>query len=131
MKEKERNFKYVKNKINENHLKQRICYRFPEHETIDQLDKVFVFDLETYKDQEFAESDATRLNNVNRLRAMWDRDLTPDEIVIEKENVSDFDGSNGNPVMNKLKYLSENHEADERTFDDKDGDDIVSSYRLL
>ena len=31
--------------------------------------------------------------------------------------------------MNMLKYISENYLGDERTY--KDGDDIVSSYRLL
>ena len=50
----ENNFRYIKNKINENNLKQRIRYRFPKHETIDQLENVFVFDLETHNDQEFA-----------------------------------------------------------------------------
>ena len=30
-----------------------------------------------------------------------------------------------------LKYISENYDGDERTFIDKDGDEIISSYRLL
>ena len=59
------------------------------------------------------------------------RGLIPDEIVIEKENVTVFDGSNGNPVMNILENFSENYEGDERTYIDKDGDEIVNSYRLL
>ena len=42
----EKTFKYVRNKINENNLKQRIRYRFSKHETIDQLKNVFVFDLQ-------------------------------------------------------------------------------------
>ena len=67
----ENNFKYVKNKINENNLKQRIRYRFPEHETIDQLKNVFVFDLETHNDQEFAETYAAGLYDVNRLHDKW------------------------------------------------------------
>ena len=46
MNEIEKTFKYVRNKINENNLKQRIRYRFPKHETIDQLKNVFVFDLQ-------------------------------------------------------------------------------------
>ena len=33
--------------------------------------------------------------------------------------------------MNMLKQLSENYDGDERTYIDKDGDKIVSSYRLL
>ena len=84
----EKNFKHVKNKINENNLKQRIRYRFHKHETIDQFKNVFVFDLETHNDQEFAEAYATGLYNVNRLGDMWDRDLAPDEIIIEKENAT-------------------------------------------
>ena len=127
----ENNFKYVKNKINENNLKQRIRYRFPKHETIDQLKNVFVFDLETHNDQEFAETYAAGLYDVNRLHDKWYRDLAPDEIIIEKENVAVFDASNENPVMNMLKYISKNYEGDERTYVDKDGDEVVSSYRLL
>ena len=127
----DKNFKYVKNKINENILKQRIRYRFPKHETIDQLENVFVFDLETHNDQEFAETYAAGLYDVNRLRDKWDRDLTPDELKSGKENTSVFDASNGNCVTNMLKYISENYEGDERTYIDKDGDEIVSSYRLL
>ena len=30
-----------------------------------------------------------------------------------------------------LKYISEKYEGDERTYIDKDGDEIVISYRLL
>ena len=125
------NFRYVKNKINENNLKQRIRYRFPKHETIDQLENVFVFDLETHIDQEFAEPYAAGLYDVNRLRDRWYRDLTSDELPIEKQNVTVFDASNGNCVMNMLKHISENYNGDERTYIDKDGDEIVSSYRLL
>ena len=33
--------------------------------------------------------------------------------------------------MNMLKYISENYDGDERTYVDKDGDEIISSYRLL
>ena len=127
----ERNFRYVKNKINENNLKQRIRYRFPKHESIDQLENVFVFDLETHNDEEFAEAYAAGLYDVNRLRDKWDRDLTGDELVIEKQNVTVFDASNGNCVMNMPKYISEKYEGDERTYIDKDGNEIVSSYRLL
>ena len=126
----DRSFKYIKNKTDENILKQRIRYRFPKHETIDQLENVFVFDLETDNDQEFAEAYAAGLYDVNRLRDRWKRDLTPDGILIEKENFTIFDASNGNPVMNMLKYISEKYEGDERTYIDKDGDEIVSSYRL-
>ena len=127
----EKTFRYVKNRINKNNLKQRIRYRFPKHETIDQLENVFVFDLETHNDREFAEAYAAGLYDVNRLRDRWHRDLTSNEIIIEKENVNVFDASNGNCIMNMLKYISENYEGDERTCVDKDGDEIVGSYRLL
>ena len=127
----DKNFKYVKNKINEDNLKQRIRYRFPKHETIDQLENVFVFDLETHNDQEFAETYAAGLYDVNRLHDRWHRDLSDNELVIERENVIVFDASNGNCVMNMLKYISQNYKGDERTYIDKDGDEIISSYRLL
>ena len=80
-----RNFKYIKSKINENNLKQRIRYRFPKHETIHQLENVFVFDLETHNDNEFAETYASGLYDVNRLRDRWHGDLTSDELVIERK----------------------------------------------
>ena len=83
-----KNFKYVKNKINGKKLKQRMRYRFPKHETIDQLQNVFVFDLKTYNDQEVAEAYAAGLYDVNRLRDKWDRDLTLKEIEIEKKILS-------------------------------------------
>ena len=98
---------------------------------IDQLGNVFVFDLETHNNQAFAETYTAELYDVNRLCDRWDRDLTPDEILIEEENVVVFDGSNGNPVMNMPKYTSEIYEGDKKTYIDKDGDEIVSSYRLF
>ena len=127
----DRKFKFGKNAVNENILNQNFRYRFPKHETIDQLENVFVFDSETYNGQEFAEACAAGLYYVNRLRDRWDRDLIPDEKVIERENVTVFDGSSGNPVKKMLKYFSENYECDERTSIDKDGDEIVILYRLL
>ena len=51
--------------------------------------------------------------------------------MIEKENVTVFDAPNGNPVMNMLKHISEKNDGDERTFFDKYGDEIASSYRHL
>ena len=92
---------------------------------------MFVFDLETHNDQEFAKAYAAGLYDFDRLRDKWDRDLTLDAIVIEKENVTVFDGSNGNPVMNMLEYISENYKSDERTYIDKDENETNSSYRLL
>ena len=95
------------------------------------MENVFVFDLKTYNDQEFAESYAAGLYAVHLSRDKWDRDLTPDERVIEKLHVTVFDGSNGNPVKNMLKKNSEKFDGDEITYIDKEGDEIVSSYRFL
>ena len=53
---------------------------------------MFVFDLETCNDHEFAEAYAAGLHDENYLRDKWARDLIPDEIVIENENVTVFDG---------------------------------------
>ena len=68
---------------------------------------------------------------MNRLIDCWYRDLNSDELIIERKNVTVFDASNGNCIMNMLKYISENYDGDERTYIDKDGDEIFSSYRLL
>ena len=67
---------------------------------------------------------------MNRLRDWWNQDLTSDELVIEKENVTVFDASNGNCVMDMPKIFKENYEGDGRTYYDKVGDEIVSPYRL-
>ena len=127
----ENNFKYVKNKINENNIKQRMLYRFPKYEPINQLENVFVFDLEAHNDQEFAEAYAAGLYDVNRLKDCWYRDLNSKELEIERNHVNVFDASNGNCIMNMLKYISKNYDRDERTYIDKDGDEKISSYRLL
>ena len=124
-------FKYVKNKINENKLKQRILHRFPKQEPINQLENVFVFDLETHNDQEYGEAYAVGLYDTNRLRHCWYRDLNRNELMIERKHVNIFDASIGNCIMNMLKYISKNYDGDERTYIDKDGDEIISSYRLL
>ena len=112
-------------------MKQRIRYRFPKHETIDQLENVFVFDLETYNDEEFAEAYAAGLYVVNRLRDRWYRNLRDGERETERENITVFDRYNSNPVLNMLQYISENYKAEERSFIVRDGDEIVSLCRLL
>ena len=127
----EGSFKYVKITSNKDKLGHGIRYSFPRHETVNQLENTFVFDLETYNDQEFAEAYAAGLYDLNRLRDRWDRELTPDEIVTEKDSVIVFDGSNQNPDLNMPKYISENYKGEERTCFDKDGDELVSSYGLL
>ena len=103
VKEIDRKFRHVKILLNENKVKQTSRYRFPKHETIDQLENVFVFDLETYNDQEIAEAYSAGLHVVNPLRHKWDRNLTGQERKTERENKIYFNGSDGNPVMDMLK----------------------------
>ena len=76
---------------------------------------MFVIDLETHNDQEFAEAYAAGLYDVIRLRDKWDRDLTFVEIVMEEENVTVFDASHEHPVMNMLENSSVIYDGDERT----------------
>ena len=128
--ELERNFEYVKNRMNENILNHRIRYRLPKRETIDQLEKVFVFDLET-KNDKYLQKHMQLDYMMYIVYEISNRDLFLDEIVTEKDNVIVFVGSNANSVTNMLRHISENYEGDERTYNDKDGDEIVSSYRLL
>ena len=125
-------FKMLKmKKKNEISLEQRIRWKLPEHETTDQLENVFLFALQTYNDQEFAESNAAGLYDLNCLRVKWDRDLISDEMVIEKENVTVFDESNEKNCHEQAWIHLKNYEADEKTWIHKSGDEIVSSYRLL
>ena len=86
----DKNFKHVKNKINEKNIKQRIRYRFLKHETVDQLENVFVFDLETCNNQELAQAFTAGLYDVNRSRNRWYRDLASDELVREREKMLEF-----------------------------------------
>ena len=76
---------------------------------------MFVFDFDTYIDQEFGEAYAAGSYDMIRLRDSWDRDLTCKEIQIKRKNIIVFDRSDRNPVMNMLKNLSDNYEGDERT----------------
>ena len=112
--------------LNEINLKQRVRFKFPKHEMIDQIENVFVFDLETHNGLEFAELYAAGLYDENRLRDRWYRNLTSDERETERKNVTVFDGSHANPVINMHKHISENCGGDERTYIDKVGDEIVS-----
>ena len=71
--------------MNKDRLGQRIRYRFPEDETIDQLENVFITDLEIYNNQDFAEVYAAGLFDVTRLRGRWDRELLDQETETERE----------------------------------------------
>ena len=69
--------------------------------------------------------------DVSRLQDRLDRYLTVQEIETEREKITVFDGSVGNLAMNMLNFNSESYEGDERTYIDKDGDDVVSSHKPL
>ena len=69
--------------------------------------------------------------DAKRLRDRWNGDLTRNENVTEKEIVIVFDRPCANFVMNMRKYISENYGGVERIYIDKNGDEIVSSFRLL
>ena len=43
-----RNFEYALNETNEKNLSQRIRDRFPKHKIVDQLENVFIFDIEAF-----------------------------------------------------------------------------------
>ena len=129
--ELERILKPVKIDINEKNISQKIRYRFPRHGTIGQQENVFLFDLETSNSQEFATVDAARLNNLNRLQDMWDRDSTSDEIVSDRENSIVFDKSSGNPIIDLPKCISEKYEGDKRKYIDIDGYEVASPCRIL
>ena len=58
----------------------------------DQLENVFVFDLETHNEQEFPEACAAGWYYVKRLRDKWERDLTTNELEAKREKVTVFDG---------------------------------------
>ena len=91
----------------------------------------FVFDLETCSGQGLPEANKPGLYDVNCLRDRWNRDLIPVETMTEKDKVIGFNGCSRNPVMSMLKYTSENYEGDQKTYIDEDGDEILTSYRLL
>ena len=96
---------------------------------MDQLENVFIVDLGTCNVKKFAEAYEAVSYDVNLLRDRCDRDISADEINTEKENVTLFDGSIRKPVMNMPKYITEKNEGDEKTYIDKDGDEIISSYK--
>ena len=68
---------------------------------------------------------------MNRSKYKWDRDITPEEIKTDIEIVLVFDESGGNPIMKMLEYVSKVHGGDERTNVIREGDAIVSSYRIF
>ena len=68
---------------------------------------------------------------MNRLRARWYQDLTRERIEMERENVIVLDKSCGNPVMNMPQNILKNYEGDERTYIDRERDEMVSSYKIL
>ena len=112
--EKERKFKSVKSKTNKDSSSQRFHYRFPKHESMDQLEKVFVIDLETYNAAKTAEAYAVVLYNANRLPDTWNKNLTPKEVETERDNVVVFDKSGRKVLMHMIKSIWENYQGAER-----------------
>ena len=90
-----------------------------------------VFDLETYNDQEIVDAHAVSLHEVNRLRDRWYRDITREEIPTDRNYAILYNKSCRDSVLNMLKYISEKHGGDERTHIDKEGDEVVTSFRIL
>ena len=72
-------------KTNEVNFRQKICYRFPKQNRIDQIKNVFTFDLEPYSEKEYATPYAVGLYDVIRLRNLWNIDLTLEEIETRKK----------------------------------------------
>ena len=77
---------------------------------------------------------------MNRLREWWNREETPEEIEIEREKAIVFDNEAETLSKKCLKLSKKNarererereRERDERTYIDKEGDEIVSSYRIF
>ena len=68
---------------------------------------------------------------MNRLRGKRYQNLPPKELQTKRKHDFVSDKSCGNPIMKMFEKISENYEGDEKTLIDKDGDEIVSSCRLL
>ena len=66
---------------------------------------------------------AASLYVVNRFRHRYDRNITPEEIEIERKHNFVLHKSCGNPVENMPKYILEYYEGDEKTYINKDGEE--------
>ena len=83
--EMEGNFKYGTKKMNQGTPSQRFRYYFPRQDMVDQIENVFVFGLDTFNEEEYAQLNAICLNIVYRVREEWKLDSTPEETNFEKK----------------------------------------------
>ena len=92
---------------------------------------MFVCGFETYNDHDFAGAYAAFFYDANRLRDRWDKGLSHEETDVKTKTVIIFKKTNGNAIINLIKFFSENYEGDERFYVDKEGDEVLSSYRKI
>ena len=128
-KEVEDNFKYIKNKINNTSLKNVVKYKFPFKEKYNELDNVFIFDIETANIDDKAVPYAIGLYDLSRLKYRYKKDLTINEIEIEREHVIKFKAYNGNPVTQMIEYINKNYTGDKVIHKNKSGANVVKSYK--
>ena len=57
--------------------------------------------------------------------------MTPEEIETGGENVFVSDKSGGNHITNMPENISKNSKGDEKSYLDKEGDEIVTSCKIL
>ena len=129
-KEVEDNFQYIRNRINNNNLKNVIKYSFPFKEKHSELDNVFIFDIETANVDDKAIPYGIGLFDLSRLKYRYKKDLTDEEIVTEREKVIKFKAYNGNPVVQMIEYINKNYTGDKIIHRNKSGANIVKSYRI-
>ena len=60
----------------------------------------------------------------------YNKELTREEILEERENLIKFNAFNGNPFMQMVRYLNENYEGDRVFHTDKCRTNIVKSYNI-
>ena len=129
-KDVEDNFKYVRNRINNTNLKNVIKYSFPFKEKHNELDNVFIFDIETGNVENKATPYAIGLYDLSRLKYRYKKDLTEDEIITERNNVIKFKAYNGNPVTQMIEYINKNYTGDKIIHRNKSGANIVKSNKI-
>ena len=129
-KEVEDNFQYIRNRIDNNNLKNVIKYSFPFKEKHNELDNVFIFDIETGNVDGKAIPYGIGLFDLSRLKYRYKKDLTDGEIETERKNVIKFRAYNGNPVIQMIEYLNKNYTGDKIIHKHKSGANIVKSYKI-
>ena len=72
------NFQYMRNRINNTNLKHIIKYTFPFKENYNELDNVFIFDIETGNIEDKAIPYGIGLYDLSRSKYRYKKDLTED-----------------------------------------------------